>query len=57
MNDDMISWVLWSECVKSFATHGLRKATLILLMEKKEEKNPKEQVPALFAFESYLSGW
>ena len=56
MNDDMIFWVLWSQCVKSSATHDLRKATLVCFW-KKEEKNPKEKVPALFAFESYLTGW
>ena len=36
MNDDMISWVLRSQCVKSFATHDFRKVPLV----KKEGKKP-----------------
>ena len=38
MNDDMISWVLWSQCVKFFATHDLRKTTLVFLKQKTRRK-------------------
>jgi len=39
MNDDMISWVLWSQCVKSSATHNLCKALLVFpVFEKKKGK-------------------
>jgi len=60
MNDDMISWVLWSQFVKSSATHDLCKATLAFFLIKKMKKNLKKlegEVPVLFAIESYLTGW
>jgi len=39
--------------VKSFATHDLRKTSLVYL-KKKEGKSPKEKAPALFALEDNL---
>jgi len=72
MNDDMISWVLTvgstllvltarnhklgSQCAKSSSTHDFRKATLVLLKTKRRKK-PEGKMPALFAIESYLTGW
>jgi len=56
----MISWVLWSQFVKSSATHDLCKATLAFFLIKKMKKNLKKlegEVPVLFAIESYLTGW
>jgi len=35
----MISWVLWSQCVKSSATHDLRKATLVFFKKKKKNRS------------------
>jgi len=41
MNDDMMSWVLWSQCAKSFPTHDLRKTTLFFSNKKRRSRNPK----------------
>ena len=38
MNDDIIFWVLWSQCVKYSATHDLRKATLVFFLKKRKKK-------------------
>ena len=59
INDDMISWVLWSQCMKSSATNDLRKAALVFLVffKKKKKKTPEGEIPVLFAIESYSTGW